>query len=84
MHILALLASRSVAGYAILAANAHAQKGSILFAKQPALSTRANKTVTQISHCTIVSLFTIAYYFKSYKDEVDNIWTYRAINRESK
>jgi hypothetical protein len=46
MHILALPASRSVVGYAILAVNACAQKGSILSARQLALSTRANKTVT--------------------------------------
>jgi hypothetical protein len=73
IHILALLVSRSVTGYAILAANAYAQKGSILLAKQLTLSTQANKAIIQISHCIIVSLFTIAYYFKTYKDKVDNI-----------
>jgi hypothetical protein len=84
MYILALLASRSIAGYAILAANACAQKGSIPSAGQLALSAQANKAVTRISYCTMVSLFTIAYYFKFYKDEVDNIRTYGAINCESK
>jgi hypothetical protein len=84
MHIPALPASRSVAGYAILAANAHAQRGNIPSAKQPALSTRTSRSATCISHRTIVSLFTIAYYFKSYKDKRQNIRTYRAINCESK
>jgi hypothetical protein len=69
MHIPALPASRSVAGYAILAANARAQRGNIPSAGQPALSTRTSRAVTRISHRTMVSLFTIAYYFKSYKDE---------------
>ena len=84
MHILAFPTSKSVIGYAILAVNAHAQKGNILSTRQPTLSTCTNKAVTCISHRTIVSLFTIAYYFKSYKDERQNIQTYRAINHESK
>jgi hypothetical protein len=84
MHISTLPANRTVAGLAVLAANIRAQKGSISSAGQPALSTRGSKTVTRVSHRTMVSLFIIDYHFKSYQDEIDDIRTYRAIRRESK
>jgi hypothetical protein len=44
IHVLALLASRSVAGSAVLAANIHAQKGSIPSTKQLALSMRSSRS----------------------------------------
>jgi hypothetical protein len=73
MHLLALLASRTVARSAVLAANIRAQKGSTPSARQLALSTRSCKTVTRVSHRTMVSLFVINYYFKSYQDEINDI-----------
>jgi hypothetical protein len=73
MHVLAIPAARTVAGSAVLAANACAQRGSIPSAKQSVLFAHNSKAVTCVSYCTIVSLFTISYYFKSYQDEEDDI-----------
>jgi hypothetical protein len=73
MHLLALPANRTVAGLAVLAANICAQKGSTPSARQLALSVWNSKTVTCVSYCTMVSLFIINYYFKSYQDEIDDI-----------
>jgi hypothetical protein len=84
MHVLALPANKTVAGSAVLATNVRAQKGSIPSAGQSALSLRNSKAVTHVSYRTLVSLFTISYYFKSYQDEADDIRTYGAIHRESK
>jgi hypothetical protein len=84
IYIPAIPANRAVAGSAVLAANIRVQKGSIPSAGQPVLSARSSKTVTRVSHRTMVSLFIISYHFKSYQDETDDIRTYGTIHRESK
>ena len=84
IYILAIPTNRAVVGSVVLVANICIQKESILSARQPALSTQSSKTVTCISHCMMVSLFITSYHFKSYEDEVDDIWMYRAIHYENK
>jgi hypothetical protein len=66
IYIPAIPTNRAVAGSIVLVANIRVQKGSILSAGQPVLSTRSSKIVTCVSHCTMVSLFIISYHFKSY------------------
>jgi hypothetical protein len=66
IYIPAIPTNRAVVGSAVLVANIRVQKGSIPFARQPVLSAQSSKTVTCVSHCTMVSLFIISYHFKSY------------------